>query len=830
MATNRQNTNDIFRCLDSDSRNCDDISLTTDPNISFQALRARNNAAFREKGTSKDNTATNPGFFFDQRNVITNIGGETSSTLQQLTPGSDVDFSFDSNFDLISGETPAGESLDAVDVGGTRRDGSPNIPEDQSFLDQSRIGDQKIKIEGGNRVFPYITPLASTNFNGLENIDPLGIIDNGNDGTLYSPQLLEDEGIIYLRQYLSFDDEETGAVWRFQYAPKITYNRSATFQEDKTWGTNVQPTHFNNTSGKKVSIQNAILEGMTIGRTVTGAVQALETLMSVVNPDNEEQVAPYAYRLIVGKRTFTEPISQRHSPFIIEQVTVREELYDTDGEVLMYKVDISLREVPYYQINDGRKLLLVTQDQRTNAQLDCDSISEQMSELTAEILNRETSNNNRIDAFRDGANDRNDAIKNIENDASVFVENCQADSKAYSDMTELIRQYNDRNCKTSKNVEGLRAIERQFARKSGIYEILLGRPSEINVGIIDIDVFDENGNEVRWRDQLAQISAEGQVPVGADGLPSGPRSGQDYLSGINSALVDGTQTFVEDPKNYLKSCPHIFCVSERVQNNTSSTNLDNIFAGIDNLLSSNGSVIVEDLIRDDFTIDFLHDPGAKKLLFPNADDNKNKTAGRFRGSYWICASGSNSDIPGNQNVRRSVQYGITDNGGILSRTLNLASVRFPKGFNLFRRDKYKDNRIQASVCYILVEKILEETIFAAEDRRKAKCNVKAVRNRLADSWIEYIERAPSIFDSIIDSTVTASGGAVTRAFIIEQIEDNRSPCSAFSDKASDFRNKTYRGCMAARSIIISAKRMRSKLSSVATISDPFSEISVVFTQ
>ena len=586
MASETQLFTNYKNCAEQGGTDCEELSFQTSPEFEAITKRIQNSAVTRNRGTSRSSSDEPIGYQYVNQSALT--GQDPEANTNTVSLGLNTKF----NFGASTTESPpnaGGESTVEVDDGGINREESLNEGTTQSQLTNADR-ESTPTIEGGNKAYPYITPLASTNIQGLKLAPPHGDIDNGENGNLYDVRLLEDEGIIYLRQYLSFDDEETGAVWRFQYAPQIAWSASATFQEDKSWGTNVQPSHFSNKSGKKVTIQGAILEGMTIGKTVTGAVLALESLMSVANPDNELQVAPYAYRLIIGERTVTEPISGRHAPFVIEQMTVKEEMYDTQGEMISVKVDLTLKEIPYYQINDGRKLLIVTEDRADNVQLNCERISEELqqeedavkqrkqenttliNEFVTNILNGEETQTALADTDNAGLTkqqvaDNIAAEKTQEKDAGYLPEvakNCNEDSDAYYRIAKLYREYNERNCRTTRPTEALKIIERQFAVDSGIYEILTGRRLTNQSTFFNRRVFDESGRRLsNYRDRLQRI---GVLGVNAE-FP--------FINSVNKYQTENTDGSGADTlrQERLIECNHIHCNSAKT---AGTTNPDNI--------------------------------------------------------------------------------------------------------------------------------------------------------------------------------------------------------------------------------------------------------------
>lgn len=797
---NKENTTELLRCLESDSTNCDDLYQSQGPEFSYNANRAKENALTREVGTPKDKVNPPGRRYSNRRPTVEQIATQNG----EVTPTNGRHVSL--NRTPIDSSETEDEAVLAVDEGGLLRDnGNVQDPIIANAIDAQRVADEGLTVEGGNKAFPYISPLASTNFSGLTPINPLNDASSGANGNLYNVNLLQDEGIIYLRQYLSFDDEETGAVWRFQYAPQIAYTRSSTFQEDVTWGTNVQPAHFNNTSGKKVSIQGAILEGMTIGKTVTGAVRALETLMSVVNPDNEEQIAPYAYRLIVGGRTFTEPVSGRHSPFVIENISVKEELYDTNGEVLMYKVDMSLKEVPYYQINDGRKLLLVTQDQRTRAQATCDQISQSLARLDNEVAAREKQLKDVLAEVQTRGNKETTSLSLLKTRMKQVESNCQQDSKAYSEYIELFKDYNAKKCRTSKPIRGFHIIEELFQNDSGVYEILKGRPQLQDQSIFRYFAFDENGRSVPY----FEVSETIKRRVGGSNPP------YEFLKSVNPAVVSSSTSKRSanvrvKSDDLIPSCQHIRCTSKNIQRNANPENINLLFDAADRLLDNPD--VVANMYPGLFSTVIKVEKA--RIFFPKTKIDVPVNSGR----QFVCTD-----------ILNASNYGYSNAGNVVKDARSEANTVFNQ--SKFDRERFEDSAVQAGACVVHIKQILLKTKKEAKNRN---CNEKALNFGLFDQYSEYINRLNAIFEKVV-AEFTSSG--IPRNQLIDALEE-KDACSRYISKESFlqkvlpgnpiYADGVYGSCRSAYAIVQTTNEIIKSLEDVEDLEDknPFKDITL----
>lgn len=742
-----QPTQDIFKIFDSKNKAAEAIFV--DPSVVLDIRKVKSNTPTRTEGTSSENLE--PGSKSYYSNTPNTIAPGTTATT--IDPGANSSNEITSLG--TSGENTTASSSTTTSPVTNPSNNGPLIngrPASETDTKTTQLAlqseaDKSAVVTPVNKAFPYISPLSSTNFAGLKPINPLGIPKYGTSNSLYNPSLLNDEGIIYLRQYISADDETTGAVWRFQYAPQISYTRSSTFQEDKSWGTNVQPSHFNNTSGKSIQISGAILEGLTIGSTVTNAVVALETLMSVVNPDNQLQVAPYAYRLIVGSRTLKEPISDKHSPFIIESITVKEEMYDSAGELLMVKIDMNLKEVPYYQINDGRKLLLVTKEVVDAGEEVCTTITKQIAEISALVKTREGKNLETYKLAEGGAKGKlSEAAKTMKvTHAKTIETNCAADSEAYAKLAKLLREYTKEKCTLNKDTSGLDIIIKQFAYKSGIYEVMKGRKLEYSASWVDSPVYDAEGNTVKILDRLKQLNI---TPTTLDSPVI------NYINVLNRSFTGFTNDKITD---YLPSCPHIVCIDKSNQGNTNDANLKYAIEIAEKILNSPDP---KKLLQGFSEGSIAEITAARKSVF----NGKGKTKGFFKvpglatdPAFYNPCGVYNTGIVANPTdstpQSTAADVGLSTNGRIDNKAYDqfLSIISNRKGQDLYSF-AHKTNRVndlrsdhggaQACLCGLYLYEAINQDIAQAT---KSSCSVNAAKERRFDIYQDIVNRLSALY-------------------------------------------------------------------------------------
>lgn len=752
--------------------------LLINPTITNDVRKVKSNKDTRLEGTSRQDAQATAAYFAKTND---NIAPETKDTV--LDPGAISSKEItatgtknkntsknDSSSSTITNSSSASTILlNGEDAAKTETDIDPKAL--QAKADKEAI------ITGGNKSFPYISPLSSTNFASLKPVSPLSPINNGT-GSIYNPKLLNDEGIIYLRQYISAEDETTGAVWRFQYAPQISYTRSSTFQEDKSWGTNVQPSHFNNTSGKSIQISGAILEGMTIGNTITGAVTALETLMSVVNPDNQLQVAPYAYRLIIGSRTLKEPISDKHSPFIIESISVKEEMYDNSGELLMAKIDMSLKEVPYYQINDGRKLLLVTKETVTEGEEVCTTITKQIAELSAAASTRHSKNLEAMKQATDATSKLSEAARTIMTTHVKLLEtNCVADSEAYIKLGKLYLEYSTNKCTQNKDTVGFDLILKQFAYKSGIYEVMKGRKLEATASWFDVPVFDSNGKAVKMRERLKQLNVTPET-VDSKAIP--------YIN-VNVNKITGLANIKNN--DLLPSCPAITCVDKNTTGNTNEENLKYAISIAEKILNNPDP---KKFLKS-FSTGSEKEIKASRATIFNGKGISNKVAFKLFDfdttvPPYFFPCGVNSDIEKAQGLEKSYfqktakDIGLSTSGGIdLSATKKLESIIKDgfdtKLFSLLHKGtadlRTEHGGAQACLCGLYLLEAIENDVKGASN---GSCSASAAKVKKFEVYQDIVNRLSALYKINIKKYKLAASSTTNEISDIDKVScgNNRS--------------------------------------------------------
>jgi hypothetical protein len=101
---------------------------------------------------------------------------------------------------------------------------------------------------------------------------------------------------------------------------------------------------------RDLSVSNALVEGFVRRVSVEGKIAALEKLMEYGLNSSDGFVSVPVYQLWANSKSYGG--SQAY--FIIKDIQVKETMRDLQGNSTRAYVDISLTQVPQYQVNSGR--------------------------------------------------------------------------------------------------------------------------------------------------------------------------------------------------------------------------------------------------------------------------------------------------------------------------------------------------------------------------------------------------------------------------------------------------------------------------------------------
>ena len=138
-------------------------------------------------------------------------------------------------------------------------------------------------------------------------------------------------------------------IWKFITAPKdISWSKDGNVSSSDVYGTNQPFQIYAFTSLRKLSLSDCLVEGFTENRRVEEHILDLEKLMKVQINQDSGFASPYIWKLTAGPKLY--------GFFLITSLNIKEEHRDFKGRATRSRVDISLQEVPEFQVNNGRDL------------------------------------------------------------------------------------------------------------------------------------------------------------------------------------------------------------------------------------------------------------------------------------------------------------------------------------------------------------------------------------------------------------------------------------------------------------------------------------------
>jgi hypothetical protein len=140
-------------------------------------------------------------------------------------------------------------------------------------------------------------------------------------------------------------------AWTFITAPEdVSWDVSNNATRVDIFGTNNPPVVAGSRGMRDLKLGNALVEGFVRGVNVEGKVAALEALMNYKLNPSDGFVSVPVYQVWANNKSY----GGSEGYFIIKDVNVKETMRDTTGNSTRAYVDISLMQVPKYQVNSGR--------------------------------------------------------------------------------------------------------------------------------------------------------------------------------------------------------------------------------------------------------------------------------------------------------------------------------------------------------------------------------------------------------------------------------------------------------------------------------------------
>ena len=139
--------------------------------------------------------------------------------------------------------------------------------------------------------------------------------------------------------------------WTFITAPEdISWDVANAATRVDMFGTNNPPVVAGSRGMRDLTLGNALVEGFVRGLTIEGKVTALEKLMEYGLNTSDGFVSVPVYQVWANSKSYGGP----EAYYIIKDVKVKEAMRDLKGNATRAYVDISLMQVPAYQVNSGR--------------------------------------------------------------------------------------------------------------------------------------------------------------------------------------------------------------------------------------------------------------------------------------------------------------------------------------------------------------------------------------------------------------------------------------------------------------------------------------------
>lgn len=142
---------------------------------------------------------------------------------------------------------------------------------------------------------------------------------------------------------------EQSPGWTFITAPEnISWDVNNQADRVPMFGTNSPPVVAGTRGMRDLKLGNALVEGFIRNVTVEGKIAALENLLNYKLNATDGFVSVPVYQVFANSKAYG------NGYFIIKDVSIKETMRDLRGDATRAFVDISLMEVPEYQVNSGR--------------------------------------------------------------------------------------------------------------------------------------------------------------------------------------------------------------------------------------------------------------------------------------------------------------------------------------------------------------------------------------------------------------------------------------------------------------------------------------------
>ena len=142
-----------------------------------------------------------------------------------------------------------------------------------------------------------------------------------------------------------------GGGWTFITAPEdVSWDIANQANRVDIFGTNNPPVVAGSRGMRDLTLSNSLVEGFVRNVEVEGKVAALEQLMNYSLNSSDGYVSVPVYQVWANEKSYGGPDAY----YIIKDIRVRETMRDLKGNSTRAYVDISLMQVPAYQVGSGR--------------------------------------------------------------------------------------------------------------------------------------------------------------------------------------------------------------------------------------------------------------------------------------------------------------------------------------------------------------------------------------------------------------------------------------------------------------------------------------------
>jgi hypothetical protein len=184
------------------------------------------------------------------------------------------------------------------------------------------------------------TPIEGINYGAAKNFNLDNINFDAANSLNLNPQAYDPGFNVY----------SSAESWTFITAPgSIEWDLSNEVNRVDMFGTNNAPLISGTRGMRELTLSDCLVEGFARGVTVEGKIAALEKLLDYTLNTEAGYVNVPVYQLWKNQHAYGQT-----GYFVLKSVKIREHLRDLNGHATRAKVDISMIQVPEYQVGSGR--------------------------------------------------------------------------------------------------------------------------------------------------------------------------------------------------------------------------------------------------------------------------------------------------------------------------------------------------------------------------------------------------------------------------------------------------------------------------------------------